>query len=72
MHITKTNGIMLFREIIGNRTKHIKTLWGKMHFSYVISVFSEIDRILGSVPILVTRGITFICHLGSSPGNVLL
>ena len=43
-----------------------------MDFSYVVSVLSEIDRILDWVPIFVTLAITFICHLGPSPGNVLL
>jgi hypothetical protein len=43
-----------------------------MHFSYIVSFLSEIDRILDSVPLFVTRGITFICHVGPSSGSVLL
>jgi hypothetical protein len=42
-----------------------------MHFSYAASFLSEIYRILDSVPIFVTRGITFICHFGPIAGNVL-
>jgi hypothetical protein len=34
--------------------------------------FGEVDRILDSVSIFVTPGISFIFPLGPSPGNILL
>lgn len=75
MHIIKTNGIMLSKEIIGiysveSYEAHKYTV-GQNAFQ-LRCVLSGTDRMLDSVPIFVTRGITFICHLGPSPGNVLL